>query len=394
MSTLEQFGDMETLSVEEVVGSLRTHEERLKVCGKGSSSSDGQLLLTEEEWARRENTEGKLLLLREDWLKRSNRRNTEGNTPNFRCRIPRDNSNLKCYNCGIYGHFAVDCRRPKRNRELKEEANMAKLEDDEPALLLAKCDTKRGETGTPYLCENQTNPSQMLKSQGESNVWYLDNGASSHMTGFEAKFTRLDKQVTGVVSFGDGSEVKIQGKGSVSFVCKNGEIRELKDVYYIPTLRNNIISLGQLTEEGNRIAIKGELLWIYDSCNTLLMKVKRSQNRLYKMIINNVQPTCLLAKKVELESKLWHSRMGHVNYHALALMSKGNMASGLPKIILPEEVCRGCLMSKQTRKQFPTKSNYAATKVLELVHGDLCGLISPETASGKKYFFLLVDDYS
>lgn len=79
------------------------------------------------------------------------------------------------------------------------------------------------------------------------------------------------------MSFGDGSTVKIEGKGSVTYMCKNGEERTLEDVY-IPTLRNNIINLGQLTEEGNRIAIKGDMLWVYDTQDKLLMKVKRSQN--------------------------------------------------------------------------------------------------------------------
>lgn len=48
VSTLEQFGNLETLSVEEVVGSLKAHEERMKGNGKGESDG-GQLMLTEEE---------------------------------------------------------------------------------------------------------------------------------------------------------------------------------------------------------------------------------------------------------------------------------------------------------------------------------------------------------
>lgn len=51
-------------------------------------------------------------------------------------------------------------------------------------------------------------------------------------------------------------------------------------------------------------------------------------------------------------------------------------------------------MSKQTRKSIPTRSNFSASKRLELVHGDLCGPINPETASGNKYVLLLVDDFS
>jgi hypothetical protein len=39
-------------------------------------------------------------------------------------------------------------------------------------------------------------------------------------------------------------------------------------------------------------------------------------------------------------------------------------------------------------------AKYRATTPLELVHGDLCGPISPATSAGNRYFLLLVDDYS
>lgn len=70
------------------------------------------------------------------------------------------------------------------------------------------------------------------------------------------------------------------------------------------------------------------------------------------------------------------------------------MVRGLPNFTQPKDICQGFLMAKQIRKSFPDKANYSAKKVLELVHGDLCGPISPETPAGNKFFFLLVDDYS
>ena len=203
----------------------------------------------------------------------------------------------------------------------------------------------------------------------------------------------MDENITGQVRFGDGSTVKIAGKGTVLMMCKNGKERALHEVYYIPDLRNNIISLGQMSEDGNRVTLRGEFLWIFDKQERLLMKVKRSSNRLYKIIIETNKQACLMSKMDEI-SKLWHIRLGHINYQALSLMSKDKMVKGMPKINQSTGVCEGCLMSKQTRKTILNKANYSAEAVLELVHGELCGPISPKTASGYRYFFLLVDDYS
>lgn len=47
VSTIEQFGAFETMSVEETIGRLKAHEERAR--GHGDSSGK-HLLLTQEEW--------------------------------------------------------------------------------------------------------------------------------------------------------------------------------------------------------------------------------------------------------------------------------------------------------------------------------------------------------
>lgn len=75
VSTIEQFGDMETMTVEEAIGSLKAHDERTK--GQ-SYSGGGQLMLTKEEWSKRENSGGKLLLTREEWINKGNRNGGDG----------------------------------------------------------------------------------------------------------------------------------------------------------------------------------------------------------------------------------------------------------------------------------------------------------------------------
>lgn len=142
---------------------------------------------------------------------------------------------------------------------------MAQITDDEPALLLTEC----GEKGEVMMLVNEESVVPKLQSEvgdkhDESNLWYLDNGASNHMTAEKSKFIELKEEVKGQVKFGDGSTVSIQGKGIICFKCKNGDERKLQEVYYIPNLSNNIISLGQQSEEGNKVVLNGMFLWVYD----------------------------------------------------------------------------------------------------------------------------------
>lgn len=254
---------------------------------------------------------------------------------------------------------------------------MVVVEDNELALLLTK--QEKEESTLVHLGENRLVLSLLTKNEatfGETKLRYLNNGARNHMTGLISQFTELDEKITGQVRFGDGSSVKIEGKGTVMFVCKNGDEFALHEVYYIPSLPTNIVSIGQLSEEGNRVVIKGEYLWAFDQQERLLIKVRRSQNRLYRLIIDTTCKKCLMTKQDEVW-RLWHVRLGHVNYQTLNLMSKHRMVNGMPRIAQSMTVCTGCLMSKKTRKQFPTKANYTAKMALDLIHGDLCGPISP-----------------
>ncbi|KAL8108091.1 hypothetical protein AgCh_024510 [Apium graveolens] len=88
----------------------------------------------------------------------------------------------------------------------------------------------------------------------------------------------------GDVKFGDGSLVKIEGKGSIKIVCKNGEIRVLQGVYYIPTLRSNIISLGQLSEEENQVVMNGENLWVMTAAKTPTVHAKKLDDQSHMVV--------------------------------------------------------------------------------------------------------------
>jgi hypothetical protein len=75
-------------------------------------------------------------------------------------------------------------------------------------------------------------------------AWVLDIGATNHMSGAWAAFKDLNTVVYGIIRFRDDSKARIKGRGTIVFICKNGQRRSFIGVYYIPWLTTNIINIG------------------------------------------------------------------------------------------------------------------------------------------------------
>jgi transposase InsO family protein len=98
--------------------------------------------------------------------------------------------------------------------------------------------------------------------------------------------------------------------------------------------------------------------------------------------------------KMDEEAWRWHARYGHLNFRSLRELGAKKMVEGIPLIKRMEQVCDGCTLGKQHRTPFPQATTYRASAGLDLVHGDLCGQITPPTPGGKEFFLLIVDNYS
>jgi hypothetical protein len=153
--------------------------------------------------------------------------------------------------------LARDCRQPRRGQ-----ANVAQAEAEEEALLLAHASIElspAAPAAATLLHLDESKARAFLGDDSSKDMiegWCLDTGATHHMTGRREFFTELDSSVRGSVKFGDASGVEIKGAGSVVFTTASGEHRLLTRVYYIPALRNSIISLGQLDENGSRVEVE------------------------------------------------------------------------------------------------------------------------------------------
>ncbi|XP_074561659.1 uncharacterized protein LOC141817951 [Curcuma longa] len=371
---IEQFHDLETMPFEEAIGRLKAYEERTLRLHGNTNNIEGELLLTHAEWQMRQkgsnvdtSSGGKGCgsnnpsrgNWRGRWRERGRGRSTQrqdsaGGTSGNNSGA-RDKRHIKCFNCEKMGHYASECYNKRR-----DEAHLTCATDEEPALMMTvsheESHTKHERQDTILLSEERFLP-DMYRSEkkGEDkDVWYLDNGASNHMTGHREKFQELDETITGRVRFGDGSTIEIMGKGTVVFECKNGDQKALHEVYYIPKLCSNIMSLGQLTETGNEVHMEGDTMKVIDRSGKLLMRVKRTQNRLYKITLKTFKQVCLIAS-LEDPTWLWHARFGHVDFQDLKLLGE-EIGSWCATIAPAKQFLRGVCDGQACKVTIPIPS--------------------------------------
>ena len=155
-----------------------------------------------------------------------------------------DKSAIQCYNCQRYGHFAYECRNPKKPREDK-----AYVAEATPTAAASASSSNTVVASSSLLMAVVEEVSDLLlhgSDGGTSDpaLWYLDIGATNHMTGRKEFFNKLDESITGSVKFGDNSRIQIKGRGEIEVSQKDGSNFCLGNVLFVPKLEANILSLG------------------------------------------------------------------------------------------------------------------------------------------------------
>ncbi|XP_020271909.1 cingulin-like [Asparagus officinalis] len=134
-------------------------------------------------------------------------------------------------------------------------------------------------------------------------MWYLDTGASNHMCGHKHLFVEMQKIEDGHVLFGDASKVRVKGRGKICFLQKDNKEGSIENVYYVPDLKSNILSMGQLLEKGYSVFMKDRMLHLKDKKDRLLAHVEMAKNRMFKLNLRNVQERCLQINMEDVEKE-------------------------------------------------------------------------------------------
>ena len=203
------------------------------------------------------------------------------------------------------------------------------------------------------------------------------------------------------VFLGDNGMVEAVGKGSILVETQaKGQMRiTIHDVLHVPKLHANLLSVSKLASKGLKVhfnvmgcvvrAQSGEMLAMGSmEANLYQLELKK---------VNGAKVSTLAHTSANGEAlELWHKRLGHLN--AKGVKALQNMVSGMDLGKVPSNVvpfaCEGCVKGKQARQPFPSDGGTRATKVLELVHSDVCGPMRTTSMGGGRYFLTFIDDFS
>jgi hypothetical protein len=200
------------------------------------------------------------------------------------------------------------------------------------------------------------------------NVWHVDNGASRHMTSTQQLFFSLKKQDSGVqVELDDEAKYPVARASIVPFQLESNNSLDFDDVLFVPSLKNNLLSISFMENKGFATEFKNQQVLIRpkESSPNIAQVIGVRKGNLYKL---QGEPVRALVHNSDSLCQLWYKRMGHLHHRAFPILRE--IVTSLPKFSIEQhDVCRGCTLGKHAKDAFPN-SEHRSKETLDLVIED------------------------
>ena len=131
------------------------------------------------------------------------------------------------------------------------------------------------------------------KMKGEE--WYLDYGCSNHMTSQREWLTNFDTSKKTSIKLADSRKLASEGCGNIMIKSNFGGKIILEDVFYVPDMKCNLMSIGQLVEKGLSVTMDGDSLKLFDAKKNFVLKSALSKNRTYRCSMSSEKMMCMSA---------------------------------------------------------------------------------------------------
>ena len=143
----------------------------------------------------------------------------------------------------------------------------------------------------------------------------------------------------------DGSALDVVGMGDVRILLPNGSVWLLEKVQHIPNLRRNLISVGQLDDEGPVILFVSGT-WKVTKGARVLARGKKTGILYMTLCLRDI----IAVADASTDTSRWHRRLGHISEKGMKiLLLKGK----LPELkSIDFDMCESCILGKQKNVSF------------------------------------------
>ena len=223
----------------------------------------------------------------------------------------------------------------------------------------------------------------------------VDSGCTDHLVNQKECFSNLVmlKESIKIAVAKDKNYLEAVGIGDIEALSQidDKDIKcKIKGVLYVPNLRRNLLSVKKLEIS--------EIKTIFENGQVKLVKNERLigigyRSNLYVITFKLIKNECLNVECENETARLWHRRYGHIGYSNLNKLISNRMVEGIHNVHLKgKEICEDCLNGKMTRTSFGIRRE--SNRILEIVHSDVCGPITPTSHDGHRYFVTFIDGHS
>lgn len=311
----------------------------------------------------------------------------------------------RCKFCKSIGHTEDTCYRKHGypvGHPLHQKSNMAAV-------------TKLNESGDIHSEAWSGNHEEFLAFTGAidgplgKHEWVVDSGASAHYCNNRDWFRTFKGIPAKKITLGDNHFIQATGIGDIPIkVVVDNHIRNgiVTNVLYVPDMGYNLLSVFKLVQSGFKVSFFDDHCLISDKTDKVLAQAKHGQGNLYRLsvqpIVGNDHSALVShsASGTNSNAKLWHERLGHLNYDSMKQLKAHQLVNDFPLNIHTESnsskisQCEGCVIGKAHRATMPSAATHRANKLLEIVHTDVCGPMNVASLGSAIYFATFIDDYS
>ena len=176
-------------------------------------------------------------------------------------------------------------------------------------------------------------------------------------------------------------ESEICGRGTVAFLVKDSnQVNRkiiLENALFIPENTHSLVSISKLREAGAEVLIRPELSTIDKSG---LEYPFRQEKHLFIWNFSEINETCKENCLLTSSLKMWHKRLAHNNFTDISKLVEH--VEGMRISDSSVDVCEICELNKAKKQPIAKDCTTRAQAVLDIVHTDILGPITPEAVDG------------